>query len=113
MSEEEFVISLMGIIAGTVITSVFFGGMFSVVKTWINRKNNASQIDPQFFKALSDFKRGTERRLANLENIVTSTEETPTALKEPPSIQIEDTEVRGAKSKQQKSGGNLRNMLDE
>lgn len=112
MGDEEFVLALMGIIAGTVIASVFFGGFFSVVKTWINRKKSDSQIDPQFFKALSDFKRGTERRLASLENIVTSTEDDSVATKEPPSIQIEDTEVRGSSAKQ-KGGGNLRNMLEE
>ena len=104
MAEEEFVLALLGIIAGTVIAGITIGGFFSLVKTWINRK-----------KSDSEFKRNTERRLETLEEIVID-EDVSTGSqskqKDSPSIQIEDTEVRGDKSKQ-KDSSNLRNMLDE
>jgi len=116
MAEEEFVLALLGIVAATVVSGIFLGGFFSLIKTWINRKKSDSELDPRFFKALSEFKRNTERRLETLEEIVIEEDEITSSSqsrkKEPPSIQIEETEVRGSASKE-KDSGNLRNMLDE
>lgn len=79
MGEQEFVLALLGIIAGTVVTSIFFAGLFGVIKAAINRKKTDSQIDPQFFKALTQFKNDAEFRLSNLENIAADTNEIETS----------------------------------
>jgi len=115
MTDEEFVLSILGIVAGTAIVGIVFGGIFSVIKTWINRKNKsaASELDPQFFRALSEFKRKTEHRLSNLEAIVTDTEEERQKLASNPEIEIEGEDLREQKSDKNKEDGNLRNMLNE
>ena len=120
MSEEEFIIALVGIVFGTVIAGIFIGGFFQLIKTWINRKKSDTELDPRFFKALSEFKRNTEQRLANLEAIVTDEKEEDlldsnrlkVEKEEAPSIEIEEKEIRKSK-KEEKESGNLKNMLDE
>jgi hypothetical protein len=117
MTEEEFIIALVGIVFGTVIAGIFIGSFFQVIKTWINRNKSDTELDPRFFKALSEFKRNTEKRLSNLEAIVLSDDqfeldEVPLNIKkeEASSIEIEEEEVRGSKSKSsEKESGNLRN----
>jgi len=113
MTDEEFVLSILGIVAGTAVVGIIFGGVFSVIKTWINRKNksSASDLDPQFFRALSEFKRKTEHRLSNLEAIVTDTGEGSDEISSAPEIEIENEDTR--KKEEKKEDGNLRNMLNE
>jgi len=113
MTDEEFVLSILGIVAGTAIVGIVFGGIFSVIKTWINRKNksSASDLDPQFFRALSEFKRKTEHRLSNLEAIVTDDDADPDKISSAPEIEIESENTR--KKENKKEDGNLRNMLNE
>ena len=79
MAEEEFVLAIMGMISGTVIVSVFFAGLFGVIKAWLNRSKSEQEIDPQFFKALTQFKRDAEFWLSNLESIATDTNEIETS----------------------------------
>ncbi len=118
MSEEEFVLALVGIISGTVLFGIFATGFFGLIKTWINRKKSESELDPRFFKALSEFKRNTEQRLENLEEIVIEEDIAGTSNrsrskgKEAPSIQIEEEDLRKSSPKE-KDSSNLRNMLDE
>jgi hypothetical protein len=86
------------------------------VKSWINRKSGTTQseINPQFFKALGDFKKSTERRIANLESIVADLEEEKIRIHESPKageIEIEEKEVRSSEEKEDDS--NLKNMLNE
>jgi len=116
MGEQEFIISIVAIVFGTGFASFLFYGFYSLVKSWINRKNgtNQSDINPQFFKALGDFKKSTERRIANLESIVADLEEEKIRIHESPEsgkIEIEDKEVRSSEDKEDDS--NLRNMLNE
>ncbi len=122
MTEEEFIIALVGIVFVTVVAGIFLGGFFQVIKTWINRNKSQTELDPRFFKALSEFKRNTERRLSSLEAIVIEEDEEDITHSSPlkkmneeaPSIEIEEEEVRESKSKsKEKESGNLRNMLDE
>ena len=116
MQEEEFILALFGIISATVVSGIFLGGFFSLIKTWINRKKSESELDPRFFKALSEFKRNTEHRLEALEEIVIDEDEVLSSSgvkgKNAPSIQIEEEDVRG-EAPQKKDKSNLRNMLDE
>jgi hypothetical protein len=116
MDEQEFILSIVAIVFGTGFAGFLFYGFYSLVKTWINRKSGSTQseINPQFFKALGEFKKGTERRIANLESIVADLEEEKIRIHETPQageIEIEDKEVRSTENKDDDS--NLRNMLNE
>lgn len=116
MTEEEFVISLVAIVFGTGFAGFIFWSIFSLLKSWINRKSGTvqSEINPQFFKALGDFKKGTERRIANLESIVADLEEEKIRIHDGQAgeIEIEEEEVRSEKA-DKKDDSNLRNMLNE
>ncbi len=116
MTEEEFIISIVAIVFGTGFSIFLFWGFFSLIKSWINRKSGTSQgeINPQFFKALGDFKKSTERRISNLESIVADLEEEKIRIPEASDageIEIEEKEVRSSDEKEDDS--NLRNMLNE
>jgi len=117
MGEEEFIISLVAIVFGTGFAGFLFYGFFSLIKTWINRKSGNSQqeINPQFFKALGDFKKTTERRITNLESIVADLEEEKILISDSGAgeIEIEDEEVRSPDKKKKDDNSNLRNMLNE
>ncbi len=117
MQEEEFILALFAIITGVGLTGFFLYNVFSLIKTWINGKNNtgSGDINPQFFKALGEFKKTTERRIANLEAIVSEIEEEKIRITDSSDslgeISIEDNEVRSTSKNDDKS--NLRNMLNE
>lgn len=117
MQEEEFIVALVAIIFGVGLGGFFLHNVFSVIKAWINKKSGSSSgdINPQFFKALGEFKKSTERRIANLEAIVSELEEEkiriPESADSNAEITIEDQEVRTEAKKEDNS--NLRNMLNE
>ena len=82
----------------------------------MNQGNKSTgEINPQFFKALGEFKKNTERRIANLEAIVNDLEEEKIRIMESSEstgdIEIEDEDVRSEVKEKDKN--NLRNMLDE
>lgn len=112
MEEEIFIISLVGIVFGTALVGFIFWNIFNLIKRKIDSSSNSSDLDPQFFKALAEFKRNTEKRLNNLEAIATDDDHDPISINENPtgSIEIEDDEVR---EEPKKSDNNLRNMLNE
>tara|TARA_R110002096_G_scaffold237751_6_gene428639 strand:- start:1747 stop:2088 length:342 start_codon:yes stop_codon:yes gene_type:complete len=113
MSSEIFVIALAAIGFGSGLIFFIVKNIFDVIKTRSNTKEAPGQIDPQFFKALSEFKKTTERRITNLETIVSDIEEEK--IRVPDSngvIEIEPLEVRSAEDKDE-NGSNLRNMLNE
>lgn len=114
MSREEFLIALFGILGGIGFLVFLTWSLFSLINNWINRKYPKSnqQLDPQFFKALGEFKRNTERRLTNLETLVSDIEEEHYLVKDEnksPEIKVEEKEP----SSNEEKGGNLRNMLNE
>lgn len=116
MSEEEFIISIVAIVFGTGFAAFIMYNIFSLIKAAIERKNpSSSDLNPQFFRALADFKKTTERRLNNVEAILTDLEEDRILIPEEDEstgdIEIEDVEQR---DEVKKSGdSNLRNMLNE
>lgn len=115
MPGEVFILSILAIIAGTGLVGMVSYGIYKLIKAKIEQGNKGSaQIDPQFFRALGEFKKKTEKRLNNLEAIVTDLEEDRYLLEEDesdPEIEIESEEQR---SEDRESGsGNLRNMLNE
>lgn len=119
MSGEEFIIAMVAIVGGLGFAAFLFWNIFSLIREWINRKSGGQQLDPNFFKALGEFKKNTERRISNLEAIVTDLEEENYKLSEGeksmPEIEIEEEEVRESESnaKNRDNDGNLRNMLNE
>ncbi|MFD2531088.1 hypothetical protein [Gracilimonas halophila] len=117
MSGEEFVIAMVAIVGGLGFAGFLFWNIFSLIRQWINKKSGNSDINPQFFKALGEFKKNTERRIANLETIVSDLEEERYRLDETHDtmgdIEIEEEEVRSSSNKGKDDDGNLRNMLNE
>ena len=115
MPEEILILSVVAIIFGTSLIGLISFGIYRLVKAKIEQGNKGSgDIDPQFFRALGEFKKKTEKRLSNLEAIVTDLEEDQYLLSEDeanPEIEIESEDVRSADK--ESGGGNLRNMLNE
>ncbi len=116
MSEEELIISVVAIVFGVGFAGFIMYNIFSLIRAAIERKNpSGGNIDPQFFRALADFKKTTERRLNNVEAIITDLEEEririPESSESAGDIEIEEEGQRTATKKSQ--DGNLRNMLNE
>ncbi|MEX0723155.1 MAG: hypothetical protein WD053_04730 [Gracilimonas sp.] len=117
MSDQELIIAFVAIVGGLGFAGFLFWNIFSLIRQWINRKSGNTDINPQFFKALGEFKKNTERRLTNLEAIVSDLEEERYRLDETHEtmgdIEIEEEETRSTSGKGKDSDGNLRNMLNE
>lgn len=114
MEGEIFVLALASIVFGSGFVIYIAKNIFDLIKAKANRKSGSGEINPQFFKALGDFKKSTERRIANLESIVTDLEEEKIRIHEAPTsgqIEIEENEIRSSEEKEDDS--NLRNMLNE
>jgi len=115
MPEEIFIIILAAIVFGTGMIAYIAKKSFEINKIKATKENSRGEINPQFFKALGDFKKSTERRIANLESIVTDLEEEKIRVHEAPKageIEIEEEEIRTAVDKKDEDS-NLRNMLNE
>ena len=131
MDQEVFIVA---IVFGSIFGIVFLGILSSIIKTWIKNRNSGSIVnDEEFLAALREFKYKTDRRLANLEAIVTEekpeafaknreTLEDPGKKKEKPSnekkqssvIEIEEKkEGESSRESDKNKGGNLRNMLKQ
>ncbi|MEX2436311.1 MAG: hypothetical protein WD735_06455 [Balneolaceae bacterium] len=114
-------VAIIAIIFGSILSIVFLGIVGSIIKSWINRGSKSSDItkNKEFLAALREFKEKTEKRLNNLEAIVTD---------EIPDKRV--TENKGRKKQEQKSAieiemdnreadsdakesGKLRNMLNQ
>lgn len=113
------------IVFGSAVSIVFLGIVGSLIKAWIKRgsKSNLSE-NQEFLSALREFKEKTDRRLSNLEAIVTDeefektpvkpskkTKELPEKKEEKSAIEIE---IENEKKKEtEKESGKLRNMLNQ
>ncbi len=121
MPEEVFIVSIVAIVFGTGLVGAVMYGIYSLIKTKIESGNKSSgEINPQFFRALSEFKKNTERRLNNLEAIVSDLEEDRYSIsknnkekEDTHDIEIEEEEVRSSSGKEKGNESNLRNMLNE
>lgn len=82
MEPQEFVLALVSIVFGTVLTGYVIGKFIGLIKAWINR-NNASYDEEKFerlAKAFIQHKKDAERRFQNLEAIVTNEDAASAAL---------------------------------
>ena len=121
MSFEEMVVALVGSIGAFALVGYLAAKVFSLIRSWINR-NNSSIPEEEFdrlAKAFMKYKKDTEKRLQNLEAII-SEEDTENSQSssskqiEAPKeeIEIEDRETEQEES-QSNNDNNLRNMLRE
>lgn len=69
-------IAVLSIIFGSIVSIVFLGVVGGIIKAWIKNKSgkNLSENE-EFLSALREFKEKTDRRLNNLETIVTDERE--------------------------------------
>jgi len=122
MGFEEMVVAIIGTVAGVGLLGYIIGKTTGLIKAWIER--NKGGYDEETFdrlaKAFMQHKKDTERRLRNLEAIVTDENASPSQadrqLEEPhKTIEIEDAEREEENEQKEKSGNtddrNLRNML--
>lgn len=116
--EFQFLIPIFGIVFGTILTGVIFWKVFDVIKAWINR--DKSSIDEEQFermaRAFIQHKKDTERRLKNLETIVTD-DKPATGRQLSQKSSAETIEIDEGNSdtadKNSSSGGRLNNMLNK
>ena len=122
MNPEE--IAIVAIVFGSIVTIVFLGIVGSIIKAWV-KKDSGKNIteNKEFLAALRDFKEKTDRRLSNLEAIVTddkpvntksstvSSKKEPGRLEQKRSIEIEIENEAGKENVKQDS--KLRNMLNQ
>lgn len=126
MEPQEFVLALVAIVFGTVLTGYVIGKFIGLIKAWINR-NNASYDEEKFerlAKAFIQHKKDTERRFKNLEAIIADDQpkavsaparqsgQTKEKKKERQPIEI-DSHEKSDEDRDQSGSGNLRNMLKE
>ncbi|MGF1669839.1 MAG: hypothetical protein ACFCU6_05270 [Balneolaceae bacterium] len=125
MMGEEIII--VAIVFGSIFGIVALGILSSIVKTWIKNKGNKSIVnDEEFLSALREFKQKTDRRLANLEAIVTNEEFNPVKSESGKKAVTADDQKKVNKKKQSSvieieekesdsssKTGNLRNALKE
>lgn len=118
MYDEEVII--VAIVFGTLLGIVSLVLISNIIKTWIKRGSPGKLSDnKEFLSALREFKMNTERRLSNLEAIVTDDERNtakrqdavPQSGKSDTNLDIELESLSEEEKAPQK--GNLRNMLNQ
>lgn len=118
MNEDVFIVA---IVFGSIVSIVFLGIIGSIIKAWVKKGSTKNLSENQeFLSALREFKEKTDKRLSNLEAIVTdekpksnvssSKKELPESEKKSAiEIEIENDE----KKESSKESGKLRNMLNQ
>lgn len=116
MPFEEFAIAIVAIVGGVGLAGFIFYNIFKLIRTWMSGSNSYDdETFERLARAFMQHKKETERRLQNLETIVTdedsssSTNSTKQIKESNKKIEIEDEDEEEIKS----SDGNLRNMLRE
>lgn len=118
MSFEEMVVALVASIGGILLVGFVFAKITGLIKAWINRSNN-SYLEEDFdrlAKAFMQYKKDTERRLQNLEAIVSEDDLPKIEKKKEKSLNEPEKEVEIDDENQDNTGAgnnNLKNMLRE
>lgn len=113
MSGEEFVLSIVALVMGCGVLIVGITKITGLIQSWINRNN--SSLDEATFerlaKAFVQHKKQSDRRIQNLEAIISDDKNAaPKQIDEPKStIEIEDKKERQSES----DNDSLNNMLRE
>lgn len=120
MSGEEMIVAIIATVAGVGLLGFIIARITGLIQTWINRDKGG--YDEETFnrlaKAFMQHKKDTERRLQNLEAIIsdenasTSQKSERKQISEPEqTIEIEDDERQPENQKNKSGGDKLRNML--
>jgi hypothetical protein len=114
MSGEEFIIALIGIVAGTMFLGYSVARITGLIKLWMEQHHERKHGSVNS-EALQNFRAETERRLQNLEAIIA--EESPQQLEEPKmdmtqEIEFPEREKTPSQRQQSSSDDRLSNMLD-
>lgn len=119
MTDQEFQIAVIAIVFGSAIAVAFLVTIGTIINSWLKRKSRSSLTDnEEFLEALRQFKQKTDKRLSNLEMIVSDDEPDPIQKKtsklsgSQQTIEIENKNKVDREEKKDQSG-NLRNMLNE
>lgn len=117
------IVALVGTIAGVGLIGYLSAKIFGLINAWINRNNNSIPEESfnRLAKAFMEYKENTERRLQNLEAIISEEDSGSSSSSENKSKQIEaprepiEIEDRETEEEETQSGNdtNLRNMLRE
>ncbi|MDZ7659897.1 hypothetical protein [Fodinibius sp.] len=123
MEGSEFLIAALAIITGTGLAGYIFMNIFKLIRSWIG---GSSEVPEEEFnrlaRAFMEHKKETQRRIQNLEAIITEDgsdesfehEESPTQIEAPKkSIEFDDSENVSEESESGGNKNNLRNMLRE
>lgn len=118
MNEDVFIVA---IVFGSIVSIVFLGMIGSIIKAWVKKGSSKSLSENQeFLSALREFKEKTDRRLSNLEAIVT--DEKPASKAKSDKKELAGKEQKSAieieieneeKKERSKESGKLRNMLNQ
>ncbi len=119
MSPDEVI--GMAIFFGSIVSIVFIIMVGSLIKTWMKRGSTKNLSENQeFLQALREFKENMERRMSNLEEIVSAEKPSYTSMKSGKKkkntqsaieLDFEDEPEVNATSKEQNT--KLRNMLNQ
>jgi len=119
MSDQEFQIAVIAIVFGSAVAVAFLITIGTVINSWIKRKSGSNLANNEdFLEALRQFKKKTDKRLSNLEMIVSdekagsSPKITSKLSDKKNTLEIEDKGSDDA-AEEKTGGGNLRNMLKE
>jgi hypothetical protein len=121
MSFEEMVVAVVGAIGAFALVGYLAAKTFGLIKTWINRNKNSipeEEFD-RLAKAFIQYKKDTERRLQNLETIISEQDPENSSGTQNNSKQIEaskqNIEIENQETEEEVSqsedSNNLRNML--
>lgn len=111
----------MAIFFGSIVSIVFIIMVGSIIKTWMKKGSSKSLSENQeFLEALREFKENMERRMSNLEEIVSAEKPSYTSLNSgkekknaQSAIELELENEPQTKSKSGEQNAKLRNMLNQ
>jgi len=116
-------IAVLSIIFGSVVSIVFIGVVGGIIKTWVKNKSGTNLSEnEEFLSALREFKEKTDRRLSNLETIVTEEHESnmlsekseeKSSGKEKQNDHLEIELDEEPENEKQAGSGKLKNMLNQ
>ena len=70
MGEWDFLVPVVAIIFGTGLSAIFIGGVFSLIKTWIQKNKSDEELQSYLIHEMNEFRYTFEQRIENLEAIV-------------------------------------------
>ena len=111
----------IAIFFGSIVSIVFIIMIGSIIKTWMKKGSSKSLSENQeFLEALREFKENMERRMSNLEEIVSDERSSTVSLESgekkrssQSAIELELEEESKVETKSGKENTKLRNMLNQ